>query len=92
MGKYKSSPIGICLLCGIRPSNQFHHKFNQSKQNRSIYGKMLDEPFNLVASCGACNGSHANIPSWAKWNEKEFREMAKEKGHNLPPPLKSFKE
>jgi 5-methylcytosine-specific restriction endonuclease McrA len=91
MGKYKSIPRGICGLCGIRPSNQFHHKFQQSKQNRLIYGKMLDEPFNLVASCGPCNGSHANIPSWAKWNEKQFREAALEKGFDLPMPLKSFK-
>ena len=91
MSKYKSHPVGVCDLCGIHPSSQWHHKFSQSKQNKQHYGKLLDERFNLCKSCGECNVSHAHIPDWARWDENNFRMAADIEGFQLPEPLKSFK-
>ena len=53
---------------------------------------MIDEPFNIIPACGVCNGSHANIPEWAKWCEYEFRLEAAARGYKLPGPMKSYKQ
>ena len=89
--KYKNKPIGICELCGTRPSKMWHHKFSQTKQNKARYGKLIDERFNLCKSCGECNISHANIPKWASWDEHNFRMNAERQGFKLPEKLRSCK-
>ena len=91
MSKYENKPIGICDLCNIRPSTQYHHMFPQSKQNRARYGKLIDSPFNLCKSCGECNVSHAHIPAWARWDENDFRMAADLEGFELPERLRSYK-
>ena len=91
MSKYKTNPIGICELCNMRSSSQWHHKFSQTKQNRERYGKLLDERFNLCKSCKECNVSHAHIPAWAKWDEYNFRMNAERQGFILPKKLRSCK-
>jgi len=91
MSKYENKPIGVCDLCGTRPSSMYHHMFPQTKQNRARYGKMIDSPFNLCKSCGECNVSHAHIPKWASWDERKFRNTAEKLKYVLPEPLRSFK-
>lgn len=80
----------ICLFCG-KSANQEHHFFSQTIRNRLTYGNLIDEAFNKCPACSACNTSHQNIPPWAIWDEKTFRERAKEQGHNLPVGTTSFK-
>lgn len=81
-----------CEICGIREATQRHHRFPQYARYRRRYGKMIDEPFNIIPACGVCNGSHANIPEWAKWCEYEFRLEAAARGYKLPGPMKSYKQ
>jgi len=92
MSKYKTNPIGVCELCNMRSSSQWHHKFPQTVINRKRYGKLIDHQFNLCKSCGECNVSHAHIPKWASWDERKFRNTAEKLKYVLPKPLKSFKE
>lgn len=90
--KYTPPENMICAFCGIRPASQWHHAFSQTVQNVKHYGrKLIDAPFNRFPACGACNGSHANIPRDYRWSENEFRRMAKLNGYKLPESMKSFK-
>ena len=91
MSKYKTNPIGVCELCNMRLSSQWHHKFSQTKHNKKHYGKLIDEPFNLCRVCMNCHASHANIPHWAKWNESDFRYEANVQNYALPVKMKSCK-
>lgn len=89
--KYTERPEGPCKLCRRRMADQWHHRFPQYKSNRETYGKLLDEPFNLVPVCADCHASHASLEAWARWSEKDFRDNAAAKGYTLPKPKKSFK-
>ena len=77
--------------CGMFAYTQRHHKFAQHKRHRSNYGSIIDEPFNIEYACPDCHTGHRNIPGWAVWDERKFREQAAAHGYILPKPLKSFK-
>lgn len=80
-----------CQVCGKQVATQRHHKFSQTKRARKVYGKLLDEVFNIVRVCADCHTSHAHIPDNMIWSEREFRENASARGFKLPEPLKSYK-
>jgi 5-methylcytosine-specific restriction endonuclease McrA len=71
-------------------ANHRHHLFSNTKKNREIYGKLLDEPFNIVYLCVDCHLSKS-IP---KYTEAEFRTAAilegGHAGHELPQGSKAF--
>lgn len=81
----------ICSFCNIRQATQRHHKFSQTKNNRKIYGKILDMDFNIEYVCIDCHAGHAKIPDWALWDEKKFRSEAEALGIALPDGSKSFR-
>lgn len=73
--------VQSCELCWSHLARHKHHKLSQTKVYRKIYGKLLDEPFNIMLLCEDC---HLNKPV-PKYTEKEFREEAMKHGHvNLP--------
>jgi hypothetical protein len=53
--------------CG-RIAEGKHHKFSQTNRNRALYGKLLDDPRNIMYLCSVC---HENKPV-IKYSEKEF--------------------
>lgn len=57
----------ICKLCGGRATDK-HHLFSNTKQNRELYGKLMDDPANIVYLCNDC---HLNKPI-PKMTEVEF--------------------
>lgn len=62
-----------CELCGGTVLLQNHHKYSQSKWARKLYGKLLDDPRNLMLVCGDCHASHRN-PELPHWGELQFCE------------------
>lgn len=80
----------ICKICNKNIATQKHHCFPQTKINRKIYGKLLDEPFNLVDVCHDCHVSHRNILKEYMWNEKQFRIAIVLNELNLPLATKSY--
>lgn len=77
----------ICEICFTRPAEQKHHLLSQSKMYRKIYGKLLDEHFNILNVCSVC---HLNHPIM-KYTEAEFRMMAEYYNYKLPEPSKTLK-
>lgn len=57
-----------CELCGKRIAEHKHHLFSQTKWARKLYGKLLDDPRNIMYLCSVCHLNKA-IP---KMNEQEF--------------------
>jgi hypothetical protein len=82
----------ICQVCNHAEATQRHHKFPQYRRHRKHYGKILDEPFNILYVCVDCHVSHGRIPIEFIWSEFIFRAMATAQGYVLPGPMKSFKE
>ena len=81
----------ICPFCKKNFNTEEHHKFIQSKWNKKVYSKkLIDSEWNKIKCCNGCNGSHSNIPKWARWDEKRFRYEAEIRGYQLPPGTKSF--
>lgn len=80
----------FCQICGKHKATQHHHCFPQTKPNIKIYGYLIDEEFNRRDTCGACNGSHANIPEEFHWDETRFRMEAWKLGYPLPAPSKTL--
>lgn len=80
----------LCEKCQKRIATQKHHIFSKPKKAgnpiRKIYGKLLDEPFNLQYLCYDCH----HQKSLDKWNERQFRNAAEFRGYVLPEPSKSF--
>jgi len=64
-----------------------HHKLSQTKVYRKIYGKLLDEPFNIEI---LDTDTHLNKPI-TKYTEKEFRKEAMRLGYELPESSKTLK-
>jgi hypothetical protein len=58
----------VCHLCGGVATDK-HHLYSQTKQARELYGKLLDDPRNIVYLCNACHIGGASIP---KLTEREF--------------------
>ncbi len=80
----------ICDKCHLKQATQRHHRFPQKKLHRKIYGKILDQPFNIIFVCADCHTSHAKIDRNDIWNEREFREEATFRDIDLPEGTKSY--
>ena len=78
----------ICCFCKKNIATERHHKFPNTKANRKIYGRLLDEPFNCVPACNNCNGSHRNV---IIWDEKTFIQEAIKNGYNIKAISKTMK-
>jgi hypothetical protein len=65
LGKNK---MGYCQICFENSATDRHHKFIQSKQNRKLYGKLLDDDRNILYVCSGC---HLN-DSVPHYSEREF--------------------
>lgn len=63
----------ICKCCFQNKADQKHHKFSQTKWARRLYGKLLDDPRNLMDVCHDCHASHAS-PDLIHWDEARFCE------------------
>ena len=59
-----------CELCGNQHWHHKHHLFPNTKTNRALYGKLIDDKKNLFKICESCHLSKP-IP---RWNEAEFCE------------------
>lgn len=81
----------LCEICGVWIAGHRHHRFPQYKRYRQHYGRLIDAPFNILRVCPRCHTSHASMPGWAIWTEREFREAAIHAGYELPGPMKSYK-
>jgi len=95
---------GGCQVCGAIRGLQRHHRFPQKKLYRKVYGKLLDESFNILLVCPDCHVSHRKIPKDEIWDERKFREEAikwdketgvfkkifRKSGGELPEGSKSF--
>lgn len=60
----------ICQICGGIATDR-HHLFSQTKLNRRLYGKLIDDERNIMY---LCNGCHLN-KSIPKMTEREFCEV-----------------
>ncbi len=60
-----------------------HHKFSDTNWARKVYGRLLDDDFNIALLCAHCNSSHANVKD-LRYDEQQFREAAKDAGYTLP--------
>jgi hypothetical protein len=60
--------LGVCEQCYSRPAVHRHHVFIQSKINRKLYGKLIDDSKNIQRLCCEC---HLNKPV-KHFSEKEF--------------------
>lgn len=58
----------VCRMCGSTQKIQTHHLFSNTKQNRELYGRLLDDPRNLMDLCADCH-LNKSIP---KMTEAEF--------------------
>ena len=81
----------LCQFCNLKKGVQKHHCFPNTKNNRKLYGKLLDMDFNIMMGCPDCHVSHAKIPPEYIWNESKFRIMLTLKGIELPEASKSYK-
>ncbi len=82
----------LCEKCGTEPASQKHHMFPQTKLHRKIYGKMLDEEWNLQRMCVKCHVSHAKLDGDDTWSESQFRREARIRHMILPKGTKSYEQ
>jgi hypothetical protein len=61
---------GYCQLCFENAATERHHKFEQTKLNKELYGKLIHDEKNLLDVCKQC---HDNNPMHI--SEEEFCEM-----------------
>jgi hypothetical protein len=61
----------LCQICFKNKATDRHHMMSNSKINRQLYGKLLDNEKNILH---VCNGCHLNkdIP---KLDERSFCEL-----------------
>ena len=57
-----------CAICHEKPAAQMHHMFSQTKVNRRMYGKMIDDSRNMMPVCADCH------PKAPHLSEREFCE------------------
>jgi hypothetical protein len=82
----------ICQICFKQPASQRHHRFANKKKARLRYGgNLMDADFNILMACADCHTGHAKIERKHKYNEHQFRQVAKENGYSLPDKMKSCK-
>jgi len=79
----------LCPICQAREATQLHHLFPQTRQNRRIYGALIDEPFNLLPVCEHCHVSHREMAGRIE-GELWFREQVRKAGLPLPPASKTL--
>ena len=60
--------IRNCQKCRKKKATEKHHLFSQTKNNRKLYGKLIDHPSNIQYLCYEC---HHN-KTLDKYTEKEF--------------------
>ena len=60
--------VRICNICGRKATDR-HHLFSNTKHNREMYGKLLDDERNIAWLCNGCHVGGASIP---KMTEREF--------------------
>ena len=58
----------LCNNCKKRKAEHRHHIFSNTKLNRKLYGKLLDDKKNIQYLCSIC---HLNKPL-LKYTEKQF--------------------
>ena len=80
----------LCQFCNLKKGVQKHHCFPNTKNNRKLYGKLLDMDFNIMMGCPDCHVSHAKIPPEHIWKEEQFRNKVLEEGLYLPAASKSY--
>lgn len=57
-----------CDVCFIEQSTERHHMFSNTRLNRKLYRKLLDDDRNIIYLCYGC---HHN-KSLEKMNERQF--------------------
>ena len=57
-----------CEICGDIATEK-HHRFSNSKVNRKLYSKLIDDDRNIMFLCQACH-----VAFKPKFDEKEFCE------------------
>jgi hypothetical protein len=62
---------GLCKICKVRPYEQGHHLFPQTKLNRKLYPDFINDERNKIMLCSIC---HLN-KSVPHYTEKEFCEI-----------------
>jgi len=67
LGKVKH---GYCEICREESAIDPHHRFEQSKDNRRLYGDLVDDERNIMYLCRGC---HKNSP--VHISESEFCEI-----------------
>jgi hypothetical protein len=88
--KYKNRPTGMCEVCRTKLATQYGHKYLQTDRAIKNYGKLLDEPFNLLKMCDKCPSIRASSMESVIWREDDFRRVAERKGYALPNKLNSY--
>ena len=92
-----------CECCG-KPTLALHHKFPQTKRNRTLYGayfikdlniriNLIDHPLNKQYVCPVCNAGHAGQGrGLIVWTERDFcRIMSEHFNCAITPLTKSGK-
>lgn len=102
MVKKKSKKICGNWLCSLEDRSKCpdeitdkHHLFSQGQQARRRYGKLLDEPFNLIDISNRCHLWHP-IPTYSEMEfimagEKEGFAMLKLAGKDIQFKIKQGK-
>jgi hypothetical protein len=70
-GRIRFSYNGLCQACGLRPARQIHHKFEQRKYAKKLYGDLIHHEKNRQYVCDECGTSHAGL-GLIFWCEQEF--------------------
>lgn len=60
----------ICEVCQRRRSQHRHHMFSQTKLNRKLYGKLIDDARNILFLCEKCHSNTREL----KYTELQFCE------------------
>lgn len=58
----------ICELCNLRPAENIHHLFSQTKYNKKLYSDYIHHDMNTLKLCSICH-LNKSIP---KLSELEF--------------------
>ena len=63
----------LCECCKVNLSTQVHHKFNQRKWAKKLYGELIHDPRNLQGVCYICHIGNPH-PKLQHWTEQQFCE------------------
>ena len=48
----------LCENCFEERATEKHHLFENTKRNRALYGRLVDDPRNIQNLCYACHHGH----------------------------------